>query len=66
MISEEDRAGRNTLSTRYKNAQKIAAFEEQIRGIRTGINILIREEKRLQEEIRKLKPARQTEGRGGA
>ena len=66
MISEEERAGRNALSTRYKNAQKIAAFEEQIHGTRTGINILIREEQRLTEEIRKLKPVRKTEARGGA
>ncbi len=57
---------RHQLSTRYRNQQQINDYEDRIRGIRQSINILIREEKHLLEEIKKLKPARQTSGRGGA
>lgn len=66
MPSAQEMAERNLLSTRYKNAQKKAEIDEQIRGIRISISLLIEKEKELQAESEKLRPARQTGGRGGA
>jgi hypothetical protein len=57
---------RPQLSTRYKNQQKRDKIDEQVRGIRTAINILIEKEKELLAESEKLKPARQLAARGGA
>lgn len=55
-ISQEELARRNQLSTRYKNGKKLDLIEDQIRGIRTTINILITKEKELQEEKKRLSP----------
>ena len=54
-LPPEELARRNQLSTRYKNGKKLDLIEDQIRGIRTTINILITKERELQEESKKLK-----------
>ena len=46
---------RQTQSVRVETAQKIAAHEDKIRGIRTGINVLIGAEKFHLAAIEKLK-----------
>lgn len=56
MLPPEELARRNQLSTRYKNGKKLDLIEDQIRGIRTTINILITKEKELQEEKKRLSP----------
>ena len=56
-LPPEELARRNQLSTRYKNGKKLDQIEDQIRGIRTAINILITKERELQEESKKLKEA---------
>ena len=55
-ILPEERERRNQLSTRYKNAQKKDRIDDEIRGIRMAINILIQRERELLEESRKLSP----------
>lgn len=55
-ISAEERERRNQLSTRYKNGQKKDRIDDEIRGIRTAINILIQREQELLEESKKLSP----------
>ena len=55
-ISAEERERRNQLSTRYKNAQRKNRIDDEIRGIRTAINILIQREQELLEESKKLSP----------
>ena len=64
--SDAEMEERHKCSTRYKNAQKRAKIGEEIRSIRTAVNILIAREKELQSESDKLKPARQMGRRGGA
>jgi hypothetical protein len=44
-LPPEELARRNQLSTRYKNGKKLDLIEDQIRGIRTAINILVTKEK---------------------
>ena len=56
-LPPEELARRNQLSARYKNGKKLDLIEDQIRGIRTTINILITKERELQEESKKLKEA---------
>jgi hypothetical protein len=56
-ISSEKQRERNQLSTRYRNQQKRDRIDDQMRGIRTAINILIEKEKELIAESEKLKPA---------
>ena len=56
MLPPEELARRNQLSTRYKNGKKLDLIEDQIRGIRTAINILVTKEKELQEEKKRLSP----------
>ena len=56
-LPPEELARRNQLATRYKNGKKLDLIEDQIRGIRTAINILITKERELQEESKKLKEA---------
>lgn len=56
VLPPEELARRNQLSTRYKNGKKLDLIEDQIRGIRTAINILITKEKELQEEKQQLLP----------
>ncbi len=55
-VPPEELARRNQLSTRYKNGQKKDRIDEEIRGIRMAINILILKEKELLEESKKLSP----------
>jgi hypothetical protein len=55
-LPPEELARRNQLSTRYKNGKKLDLIEDQIRGIRTAINILVTKEKELQEEKKRLSP----------
>lgn len=55
-ILPEERERRNQLSTRYKNGQKKDRIDDEIRGIRMAINILIQRERELLEESRKLSP----------
>jgi len=56
-ISQEELDRRNQLATRYKTGKKLDLIEDQIRGIRTAINILVTKERELQEESKKLKEA---------
>lgn len=55
-ISQEELDRRNQLATRYKNGKKLDLIEDQIRGIRTAINILVTKEQELQEEKKRLLP----------
>jgi hypothetical protein len=57
-VPPEELHERNLLSTRYLNAQKKAAIDDQVRGIRQAINFLIAKEEVLKREAEKLKPAR--------
>jgi len=54
--SAEEMRERNLLSTRYRNQQKRDQLDEQVRGIRIAINILIARERELIAESEKLKP----------
>lgn len=56
-ISQEELDRRNQLATRYKTGKKLDLIEDQIRGIRTAINILVTKERELQEESKNLKEA---------
>jgi hypothetical protein len=56
--SAEEMAERNLLSTRYKNSQKKILIDDQIRGVRTAINILIAKERELIAESEALSPAK--------
>ena len=56
MLPPEELARRNQLSTRYKNGKKLDLIEDQIRGIRTAINILVTKEQELQEVKKRLSP----------
>lgn len=55
-LPPEELARRNQLSTRYKNGQKKDRIDDEIRGIRMAINILITREQELQEESKRLAP----------
>lgn len=44
------------VNPRYKNGQKKDRIDDEIRGIRIAINILIRREQELQEESKRLAP----------
>jgi hypothetical protein len=55
-LPPEELARRNQLSTRYKNGKKLDLIEDQIRGIRTAINILVTKEKELLAEKKQLLP----------
>jgi len=56
MLPPEELARRNQLSTRYKTGKKLDLIEDQIRGIRTAINILVTKEQELQEVKKRLSP----------
>ena len=56
MLPPEELARRNLLATRYKTGKKLDLIEDQIRGIRTAINILVTKEQELQEEKKQLLP----------
>ena len=56
-ISQEELDRRNQLATRYKTGKRLDEIEDQIRGIRTAIHILVTKEQELQEESKKLKEA---------
>ena len=56
-LPPEELARRNQLAIRYETGKKLDQIEDQIRGIRTTINILITKERELQEESKKLKEA---------
>ena len=55
-LPPEELARRNQLSTRYKTGKKLDLIEDQIRGIRTAINILVAKGRELQEEKKQLLP----------
>ena len=55
-LHPEELARRNQLSTRYKNGKKKDRIDDEIRGIRMAINILIQKEQELQEESKRLAP----------
>ena len=55
-LHPEELAHRNQLSTRYKNGKKKDRIDDEIRGIRMAINILIQKEQELQEESKRLAP----------
>jgi len=65
-IPAEEMHERNVLSTRHRNQQKRDKIDEQVRCIRTAINILIEKERELIAESEKLSPARQKDAKGGA
>ena len=53
-IPPEELAGRRALGTRYHAQRRIDQIEDQVRGIRTAVNILIKEEKTLLKEKESL------------
>ena len=55
-LPPEELASRQQLAIRYETGKKLDQIEDQIRGIRTTINILITKEKELQEEKKRLSP----------
>ena len=67
-VPPEELEKRNLLSDRYKNAQKKAILDDQVRGIRTAINILIKKEREPITESEALNPLKnaRSEARGGA
>jgi len=59
-IPPEELAERQALGARYHAQRRIDQIDDQVRGIRTAINILIKEEKALLKE----KAALEGEGNG--
>ena len=55
-LPPEELASRHQLAIRYETGKKLDLIEDQIRGIRAAINILITKEKELQEEKKRLSP----------
>ena len=55
-LPPEELARRNQLAIRYETGKKLDQIEDQIRGIRTAINILVTKEQELQEEKKQLLP----------
>lgn len=64
-VPPDEMERRHQLSSRYRKAQQRSKIDEEIRGIRLAVNILIAKEQELQAESEKLSPARQKEVRGG-
>ena len=56
VLPPEELASRRQLAIRYETGKKLDQIEDQIRGIRAAINILITKEKELQEEKQQLLP----------
>ena len=56
VLPPEELASRHQLAIRYETGKKLDQIEDQIRGIRAAINILITKEKELQEEKQQLLP----------
>ena len=54
-VPPDEMERRHKQSAQVETVQKIAAHEDKIRGIRTGINVLIGAEKFHLAEIEKLK-----------
>lgn len=55
-LPPEELASRHQLAIRYETGKKLDLIEDQIRGIRTAINILVTKEQELQEEKKRLLP----------
>ena len=55
-LPPEELASRQQLAIRYETGKKLDQIEDQIRGIRTAINILVTKEQELQEEKKQLLP----------
>lgn len=55
-LPPEELASRHQLAIRYETGKKLDQIEDQIRGIRTAINILVTKEQDLQEEKKQLLP----------
>lgn len=55
-LPPEELASRHQLAIRYETGKKLDQIEDQIRGIRTAINILVTKEQELQEEKKQLLP----------
>ena len=55
-LPPEELASRHQLAIRYETGKKLDLIEDQIRGIRTAINILVTKEQELQEEKKQLSP----------
>lgn len=65
-VPEDELRARRQLGTRYQNAQKKAAIDDQLRGLDAAMKILQERRDALHQESEQLKPARHTPGRGGA
>jgi len=65
-VPPEELEARHSLVKRYQDSRTRIVLDEQIKGIRHAINLLIAEERRLIKESEALTPARATDGRGGA
>lgn len=57
--SPEELDRRKQLGTRYKDSQEKARIDDEIRGIRLAVNILISREQELQERSKKLAPQKE-------
>ena len=55
-LPPEELASRHQLAIRYETGKKRDQIEDQIRGIRAAINILVTKEQELQEEKKQLLP----------
>ncbi|MDD3083323.1 MAG: hypothetical protein PHW17_13995 [Desulfobacterales bacterium] len=55
-LPPEELASRHQLAIRHETDKKLDQIEDQIRGIRTAINILVTKEQELQEEKKQLLP----------
>ena len=55
-LPPEELASRHQLAIRYETGKKLDQIEDQIRGIRTAINILVTKEKELLAEKKQLLP----------
>ena len=55
-LPPEELASRHQRAIRYETGKKLDLIEDQIRGIRTAINILVTKEQELQEEKKQLLP----------
>ncbi len=65
-ISSDDMAARHALGDRHRAAQELVSLQDEVRGIRAAINILIGAEKERLTRIDELQKATRPTGLGGA
>lgn len=63
-VPPDEMEKRHRCISRYRKAQKKTKIDEEVRGIRIAVNILIAREKELLDESEKLRPAKKARRAG--